>query len=298
MCLARGRCSVNIGRLDYWVSTGNREVDLLLDSRLKGEKLKGVFGSFRPFSWAAGPGRALGPGGGRGLRVPLLLCACDSTGSFPPQGMTTDAPGVAEGHGDVGRPGAAPGAWGWGGRTSCPVPWHLVRPDPCGIRGGRAPHSQAPRFPLSHSEATWADESLPSGTPTHTAPPPPDAGDHERRLNEAQPGRLAWHGAPCVKPKLPDPGMHVLCLAWGLPHQEVREPVPAESPQKTQVLPGPSTTEMPAREREQPPWPLPQRPDCLHCPPPWGRGLAVRPAPAAPPPGAGPWLRHSPLDSP
>lgn len=30
MCLARGRCSVNIGRLDYWVSTGNREVDLFL----------------------------------------------------------------------------------------------------------------------------------------------------------------------------------------------------------------------------------------------------------------------------
>lgn len=118
-----------------------------------------------------------------------------------------------------------------------------------------------------------------------------------RRLNEAQPGRLAWHRAPCVKPKLPDPGMHVLCLAWGLPHQEVREPVPAESPQKTQVLPGPSTTEMPAREREQPPWSLPQRPDCLHCPPPWGRGLAVRPAPAAPP-RAGPWLRHSLLDSP
>lgn len=76
--------------------------------------------------------------------------------------------------------------------------------------------------------------------------------------------------------------MHVLCLAWGLPHQEVGEPVPAESPQKTQVLPGPSTPEMPAREREQPPWSSPQRPDCLHCPPPWGRGLAVRPAPAAP----------------
>lgn len=68
MCLARGRCSVNIGRLDYWVNTENREVDLLLDSRLKGEKLKGVFGSFRPFSWAAGPRR--GPRAWRRPRAP------------------------------------------------------------------------------------------------------------------------------------------------------------------------------------------------------------------------------------
>lgn len=56
MCLARGSYSVNISCLDYQVSTENREVNLLLESRLKG-----------PFRWAAearGRQRALaGPSG-------------------------------------------------------------------------------------------------------------------------------------------------------------------------------------------------------------------------------------------
>lgn len=66
MCLARGSYSVNIGCLDYQVSTENREVHLLLESRLKG-----------PFRWAQKPvegsARWQGPRARRranGLRAP------------------------------------------------------------------------------------------------------------------------------------------------------------------------------------------------------------------------------------
>ena len=131
-CLAHGRQALLVCRMNYQAHTESREVSLLMQSRLKREKPKGIFSTF----WStlmiqAGEDCGL-EGRMEGLGHQLLLSkhAPERQGSSIRQNNSTPWQLLSPAREDSAWPRAAPGTWRDGSSRCCRGPWHQGSPVP------------------------------------------------------------------------------------------------------------------------------------------------------------------------